>query len=153
MKIKYNEYKKVKTMKAVNQVDKDALRLSILDLEYKLSDLELKLSELENTLKHKTITIDNLYLKQLFVNKHDYVTAGQKVAEFSDISKAKIVIYIHKDDIHSLRTKKIFINAEPTRAEIIKIAKTPDDTYVSSYKTELQLSSDKFGEIVKIEFK
>jgi len=153
MKIKYNEYKKVKNMTAINQVDKDALRISILDLEYKLSDLELKLSELKNTLKHKAITVENLYLRQFFVNKHDYVTVGQKVAELSDISKAKIVIYVHKDDMHSLRTKKIHINAEPTQAKIIKIARTPDDTYVSSYKIELQLKSDKFGEIVKIEFK
>ena len=151
--IKNLEYRKIKDIKAMNDVEKDNLRLSILDIRYKMSVLKLQLNEVQESLKHKVIRVDNLYLKRLFVNKHDYVNIGQKVAEVNDVSKAKIVLYVHQRDIEGLKNKVIYINGKRTRAKMIKVAQTTDDTYVSSYMTELHLNYKRFGQIVKVEFK
>ncbi|KIM11837.1 MAG: hypothetical protein KU37_02985 [Sulfuricurvum sp. PC08-66] len=146
-------YKKAKDIAGKSQTEKDVLELSMLDAAYKVSATKLQIEELKETLSHKTITVTNRYIKSFFVNLHDYVNVGTKVAQIYDISKAKIILYLHKSDMENLSAKTIWINDQESNATIAKIDTTTDAVYVSSHKVEIHLDSSAFGEVVKVEFR
>lgn len=152
-KIHQRLYDNSKNIRGKSKTEKDTLLLALLAQQTKVSELELKIAELQDTLDKKRIFIRGLYLKELYVNLHDYVSVGTKVAQVYDISKGKMTLYIHKDDIKEIKEKKIYIDGVESSAVISKLDMTLDETYVSSYKAELVTHDISFGKLVTIEFR
>lgn len=153
LEINQSNYNKFITLKGQSKVDKDDKLLDIIDLKNSIASLKISIARLENTIANKTISIKNLYLKEFLVNKHDYVTAGTKVATVYDTSKSKVEIYVTKADFENIKNKIIYIDDKKTNLKINKIDITTDDTYISSHKIEIVIDSKDFGSPIKVEFK
>jgi hypothetical protein len=146
-------YESSKNIAGKSQSQKDTLHLNLLDLQVRIEDMKLSISELQDTLDKKSVKVKNLYVKEFYVNESDYVNVGAKMVELYDISKGRLTIYIHKNEIKDIKKKTIYINGVANRAEISKLDKTLDAVYVSSYKAELITDDVSFGKLVKVEFK
>lgn len=152
--IRNSLYEKAKTITGKSQTQIDELHLSALDMRYKTNDLKRQIKELQRTIDNKHIKVDNLYIKTLHVNKLDFVNAGTQLATLEDTSKAKLIVYVHKDEIKDLKNKTIYIDGNKSKtAKLIKLDSTTDTVYVSSHKAEIHLNSTEFGRVVKVEFR
>lgn len=145
-------YENTRAIAGKSQNEKDTLHLAYLAQQSKVADLELKVAELEDTLAKKEIKIANLYIKELFVHLHDYVTAGTKVAHAYDVSQGKVVLFVHKDEVQDLDKKSILIDGKPSTARLKKYDLSLDANYVSSHKVEIHLDDTRFGTLIEVEF-
>jgi len=153
LKTLQNNYEKFIKIKGKSQIDKDQKYYELLDLKINIDSVKLSISKLKDTIKKKSIKVNNFYVKKFNVNKGDYVGAGTKLAIVQDTTKSKLVIYVSSDDYLNLEKKAVYIDDKKGVATIEKIDKTPDTIYVSAYKVVLNLKSTNFGKIVKVEFK
>lgn len=153
LQINQNNYKKFIKIKGKSKVEKDNKLETIINLKSDIVSLKVQIEELKNTIKNKTITIKDLYIKEFLVNKYDYVNTSTKLLNAYDISKSKVTIYVNQNDYKNIQNKKIYINDKKTDFKIYKQDITTDKTYVSSYKVEILIDSKEFGSPIKVEFK
>ena len=152
-KIRRSLFENSKNVRGKSQTQKDTLLLALMTQQTRILELKLKIEELQDTLDKKDITLHNLYVKELYVHRHDYVTVGTKVAKVFDVTKGKLVLYIHKGDVEGIHKRTILIDGKPSSARISKLDLSLDETYVSSYKAELIIDDISFGKLVTVEFK
>jgi len=145
-------YEKYIQIKGKSQSDKDDKLYEVIELKITIETLRANIYEIKDTIKKKTIKVENLYLKEFSVNKGDYVSVGKELATAYDTSKSKLVVYVSGDDMKDIKDKTILINGEKEQSSIEKIDTTIDDVYVSAYKVTLITQNKNFGEVLKVEF-
>lgn len=148
-----NYYNKYKTITGKSDYEKDEKYMQIIELKNSIKNLELSITNTKDILNKKEITLNNLYLKEFIVNKYDYVNAGTKIATAYDTSKAKLVLYLNKEDYKDIKSKEIHLDGKKSNATIKKLDITPDKTFISAYKAEIEIDSKDFGQSVNVEFK
>lgn len=148
-----NYYNKYKTITGKSDYEKDEKYMQIIELKNSIKNLELSITNTKDILNKKEITLNNLYLKEFLVNKYDYVNAGTKIATAYDTSKAKLVLYLNKEDYKDIKSKEIHLDGKKSNATIKKLDITPDKTFISAYKAEIEIDSKDFGQSVNVEFK
>ena len=152
LKILESNYNKYITIRGKSQSDKDDKLYVLIELQISIESLKLNIKKLEDTLNKKEVSVKNLYIKEFNVNVGDYVQTGTKLATAYDISKSKLMVYVSKDDFEGISNKKVLINGIRDIANIHKIDKTLDETFVSAHKITLALDDYDFGKILKVEF-
>ncbi len=126
----------------------------ILNLKEQKINLEQKIALLKDTISKKNIALDKKYLYNLNVQKGEFVNIGLPIATISDISRAKIVLYLNEDELKNINSKKIYINGKETDLKFSKIWKIADKKYISSYRAEIIIKpEERFSELVKVEIK
>ncbi|MDQ1326327.1 MAG: hypothetical protein QG564_1452, partial [Campylobacterota bacterium] len=145
-------YQKYLQVAGKSAFEKDEKYYSVLDLKVTIENLKIQIAQLEDTIAKKRISVRNLYIKQLKASNGDYVTAGTQLATAYDISSAKAVVFVSRDDCENIEKKKILIDGKQNVAKIYKIDKIQDETMISAYRVEIILESSEFGRIVKVEF-
>ena len=146
-------YKKYITIKGKSQSDKDDKLYDIIELKISIESLKLSIRDVKYTIDKKNIDANNLYIKEFYVNKGNYVAVGAQLASAYDISKSKLVVYVSVDDYKDIKNKKILIDGKLSNiAKIEKIDKIVDATYVSAYKVTLLINSNEYGKVIKVEF-
>lgn len=127
----------------------------ILSLEQQLLDLKYKISQLKKSIKDKSIILNGEYLYSILVKKRDFVAMGTPIAKIQDISRAKLVLYLEKEEIETLNNKKIYIDEEVTNYKVDKIWRITDEKFISLYKAEIYIKAPKeqFSSLVKVEIK
>ena len=148
-----NYYNKYKTITGKSDYEKDEKYMEIIELKNSIKNLELSITNTKDILNKKEITLNNLYLKEFIVNKYDYVNAGTKIATAYDTSKAKLVLYLNKEDYKDIKSKEIHLDGKKSNATIKKLDITPDKTFISAYKAEIEIDSKDFAQSVNVEFK
>lgn len=148
-----NYFEKYKTIKGKSSYEQDEKYMEIIDLKHSIKSLELSVANTQDILNKKVIRLNNLYLKEFTVNQYDYVSAGTKIATAYDISKAKLIVYLNKEDYDNVLSKTIYLNGKQSDAKIKKLDITPDTTFISAYKAEIEIDSQNFGESITVEFK
>ncbi len=148
-----NYYNKYKTITGKSDYEKDEKYMQIIELKNSIKNLELSITNTKDILNKKEITLNNLYLKEFIVNKYDYVNAGTKIATAYDTSKAKLVLYLNKEYYKDIKSKEIYLDGKKSNATIKKLDITPDKTFISAYKAEIEIDSKDFGQSVNVEFK
>jgi hypothetical protein len=148
-----NYFEKYKTIKGKSSYEQDEKYMEIIDLKHSIKSLELSVANTQDILNKKVIRLNNLYLKEFTVNQYDYVSAGTKIATAYDISKAKLIVYLNKEDYDNILSKTIYLNGKQSNAKIKKLDITPDTTFISAYKAEIEIDSQNFGESITVEFK
>lgn len=148
-----NYYNKYKTITGKSDYEKDEKYMQIIELKNSIKNLELSITNTKDILNKKEIILNNLYLKEFIVNKYDYVNAGTKIATAYDTSKAKLVLYLNKEDYKDIKSKEIHLDGKKSNATIKKLDITPDKTFISAYKAEIEIDSKDFGQSVNVEFK
>ena len=145
-------YQKYVKIQGKSQSDKDEKYYELIELEISIESIKINIKTLQDTIKKKSISAKNLYIKEFLVNNGDYVSIGTQMANAYDISKSKLIVYASQDDYKDILNKKVLINGKEGIAKIEKIDKTLDETFVSAHKVTLTLENDNFGEIMKVEF-
>lgn len=148
-----NYFEKYKTIKGKSSYEQDEKYMEIIELKHSIKSLELSVANTQDILNKKVIRLNNLYLKEFTVNQYDYVSAGTKIATAYDISKAKLIVYLNKEDYDNVLSKTIYLNGKQSDAKIKKLDITPDTTFISAYKAEIEIDSQNFGESITVEFK
>ncbi|NOQ32260.1 MAG: HlyD family efflux transporter periplasmic adaptor subunit [Helicobacteraceae bacterium] len=153
--VKTSHYERIKKLSGKSQYEKDRYLNEMLTLKMQYQDAKNIVAELKDIIAKKNLSVNNLYLKKLFVRKGEYVRAGTPLFEVEDHSKSRITIYISRADLVDLEKKKILINGSETHEyKIEKVATSADDKYLSLYRVELVKNSpSKFGEVLSVEVK
>lgn len=165
---KNRNYERIKNLPIKSNIEKDKeffdlsttqnQQLSTLEkietIHSQLNDTRLRLIQLQRSIQDKHISAEGMVLYKLHVKKGQVVAMGMSLAEIADISKAKLTIFLNKDEIEDVRSKTIYLNDKPTNYEIDKIWPLSDTEHISSYKTEIVIDAPKqFSQLYKIEFK
>lgn len=145
-------YQKYLQVAGKSAFEKDEKYYLVLDLKVTIENLKIQIAQLEDTIAKKQISVNKLYIKSFQTNNGDYVTAGTQLAKAFDISRAKLVVFVSRNDYENIKNKKILIDGKHNNAEIYKIDKIQDETMISAYRVELLLQSNDFGKIVEVEF-
>ncbi len=169
LEIEEKNYQKINNLKTKSQFEKDAKLLNLINLknsyiQTKLNletlklqkvDLDLKIKNLQDIIKKKNIKVKKgLYIYKIYPNIDDFVTAGAKLLDLHDLSKAKLTIFVSSEDIVDIEKKTIYIDQKPTKYKIAKLWRVADTKNISSYKVEIIIDKpDIFSKLVKIEFK
>ncbi len=168
IKKKNVNYERIKDLPIKSNVEKDKeffdlsstqnQHLSTLEkietIHSQLSDTSLRLAQLKRAIRDKHISAKGMVLYKLYVKKGQVVNAGVNLAEVADIAKAKLTIFLNRDEIEDVKGKEIYLNGEPTAYQIDKIWPLSDTEHISSYKTEILIEAPRqFSQLYKIEFK
>jgi len=126
----------------------------ILSLQRQISDIDFKIEMLRDRISKKSINLKNLYLYRLFVKKGDYATPAKPLALVDDLSRAKLTIFLSKEELENIDKKSIYIQGKKTNLKFSKIWKEADEKFISSYKAEIILEPKyRFSTLVKVEVK
>lgn len=165
---KEENYKKIKLLKIKSIVEKDRefynligaknlvlnTRKEILNLKVKLADLDLRYAQLQKTIKDKRLVADGFVLYSLLVKTGKVVTKSTPLAQIADISKAKLTIYLDKNDVEDAKQREIYLDGKKTNYKITRLIKIADTINISKYKAEIIVKAPKvFSNLVKVELK
>ena len=126
----------------------------ILNLKNQLASLNQKIAMLMDRIDKKSIKVKNRYLYKLNVREGEYINIGMPIATISDISKAKLTIFLSDDELKDIDKKSIYINGKKTNLKFSKIWKIADSKYISAYRAEIVLKPiDRFSKLIKVEVK
>ena len=165
---KYSLYKKTAPLASSSVSQKDSLfsayisaksqynatQEKVLNLENQKVTLSQKIALLQDRLSKKSIYVKSRYIYALNVKKGEFVTIGMPIATISDTTKAKLTLYLSREELSNLDSKSIYINDKKTDLKFSKIWKVADKKYISSYRAEIVLKPiDRFSTLVKVELK
>ena len=169
MKIDKQNYKRVQNLSSYSKVQKDAKLLSSINstngyiqsktslenLKTQRADLTVRIARLEDSIAKKNIRVKKgLYIYKLYPNIGDFVNMGSPLLDSSDISKARLTIYVTKEDLKGIKEKKIFIDDKATEYKIDKLWTIADTQNISAYQTEIVIDKPEvFSTLMKVEFK
>jgi multidrug resistance efflux pump len=169
MKIAKANYERVKNLSSYSKVQKDNKLLSAITstnsyiqskssletLKTQRADLKLRIETLEDTISKKNISVTKgLYIYKIYPKVGDFVTMGAPLIEMADISKARLTIFVTKEDLEGIEDKKIYIDAKETPYRIDKLWQIADSKNISAYKTEIIIDKPKhFSTLMKVEFR
>ena len=165
---KYSLYKKVAPLASSSISQKDTLFAAyvsaksqyngtlekILNLENQKVNTEQKIAILKDRISKKSIYVKDRYIYSLNVKVGEFVTMGMPIATLSNIKKAKLTIYLSKEELANLDSKSIYINGKKTALKFSKVWKVADKKYISSYRAEIILKPvENFSTLMKVEIK
>jgi len=168
MQKKLNMYKKVAPLASTSISQKDSLFSAfvsaksqyngvlekVLNLENQKVTLSQKIATLNDRLSKKSIFVKNRYLYALSVKRGEYINIGKPIATVSNISRAKLTIYLSEDELKNIDKKSIYIDGKKTDLKFSKIWKIADSKYISSYRAEIILKPiSRFSKLIKVEVK
>jgi multidrug resistance efflux pump len=154
--IKDRNYQSIKQIRAKGKIEKDNYKVEVINYKSQERDLINTIETLKDTIDKKNIKISELFIKEFLVSQGEFVAVGTPLLNAEDHSAAKIVIYVDKNDLKDIETKKVFINDTlKHNYKVSKVSRNVDKTFISSYKVELinHKQIDTFGNVVKVEIK
>jgi len=144
----FTQYISAKTQYFSTQEKIDSLKKQRLDI---LNRIE----KLKDQIGKKTIKVKNKFIYKMMVNRGDFVNMGTPLAKVKDLSQAKLVLFLEKDELQGIKQKTIYINGKSTTHKVSKIWSVADEKFISSYRTEIIIPNpkDNFSRLLKVEFK
>ena len=131
-----------------------SLRGQTVDIKTQLRDLDTNIATLKKSIKDKKISSNGMYIDELYVKKDDFVNLGTSIMKVLDMSKAKLTVYLTKEDVQEMENKVIFLDGKPTQYRFNKIWNVADSKYISSYRAELVVEApERFSKLIKIELR
>jgi TfoX/Sxy family transcriptional regulator of competence genes len=153
LKIQKDTLKSFNKVSSKSKLEKDSQKITILNTSATISDLSIKIATLQDTIKNKTLKEKSSYISNIFVKEGDWVNRGTLLYSTSDLSKAKLEIFVSIKDIETITNKTIFLDGKKTDLKIDKIYQTTDTKHISAYKVNIIVPQIKvFSKLVKINF-
>lgn len=165
---KKKNYNAINAMSIKSQLEKDRefynlisaknqyfnTKKEINNLKMQLSDSLYKLSRIEKVIKDKKISNKNFMLYSLLVKKNQFVNFATPLAKIADVSKAKLTIYLSKEDFENRKLKTIYIDNHKTQYKISRAISIADTQNISKYKVEIIIDAPTiFSTLVKVDLK
>jgi hypothetical protein len=125
-----------------------------LSYDKQILDMSDRADRLRDTIAKKRVAVERGYLYRLDVRRDDYATPGKTLAVVDDIDRAKLVIYLDRDELEGIMGKKVYIDGRESDAMIEKVWRESDGRYISSYRVEIVLKPRRiFSSLVKVELR
>ena len=168
VKRKTQNYEKIKSLKIKSSVEKDrefydlittqnqyfSTQKELENLKIQENDLHLRKVQLQRSIKDKHLSANEKVLYKLMVKKGQVVAMATPLAQVADISKAKLSIFVNKNDLEGIKSKIIYIDGERSAYKITRLWNIADEQHLSSYKLEILIDAPKyFSKLIKVEFK
>jgi multidrug resistance efflux pump len=127
----------------------------IISLQKQILDMQYKIAQLEDSVTKKSIVLEHKYLYKLMVRAGDFVVPGTPLAKVEDMSRAKLVLFLDKDELLDINAKSLYLNGSKTTYKIDKIWKMADEKFISSYRAEIYITAPQgmFSDLMKVEIK
>jgi len=166
--IKKSYYERVKSIATSTVTQKDnansayiassnqvlATQEKIINLKKQILDLNYKIAMLKDTIGKKSISSKGRYIYKIMVRAGEFASPGMPLAIVDDLSKAKLVIYLNKDELKDIKNKKVYIDGAESSEQISNIWKETDDKFISEYKAEIIIDPKyQFSSLLKIELR
>ncbi|MGP1450029.1 MAG: hypothetical protein ACTTJS_02725 [Wolinella sp.] len=159
--IKDETAQNIESLKTKSRIQKESERINALNARIshlqtleQIDSLRSSIATRADTIEKKSISVENRYIYKINVNVGEYVTAGTSIASVMDVSSAKVVFFISKDEAENISKKSIYINGKKSDAKISKLYKVADSEHISEYRIEAILPSvGIFSQLIKIELK
>lgn len=169
MQIAKKNYEKVKGLSSYTRVQKDAKLVSAINatnsylqskttqqnLKTQLVDLKERIIALEDSISKKHVFVKKgHFIYKIYPRKGDFVTMGSPLLQSADISKARLSVYVTKEDLLGIEEKKIFIDGKETSYKIEKLWKMADSKNISAYRCDILIDKPElFSVLKKVEFR
>ena len=165
---KKSYYNRVSNLKTSSRVLKDnsydsyinasnqmlATKEKVINLKKQILDLEHKQITLSDGISKKSIQVSGKYIYNIMVREGGFATPGMPLLVADDLSKAKLVLYLDRDELEGINKKSIYIDDNKTDLKFAKIWSVADEKFVSSYRAEIITEPIfKFSKLVKVEMK
>ena len=165
---KEQNYENIKNLKIKSKIEKDReyadliasqnLLLStekeLQNLKVQIADLELRQVQLKQTLHYKNITAKGFVLYELLVRPGQVVNIATPLAKVADLSRAKLTIYLQREDMQNLDKKVVYIDGKKTSYKVSRVADIADSVHLSKYKAQIIIKAPRvFSNLVKVELK
>ncbi len=124
------------------------------NITIQLNDLQLREAVLKKSIHDKHIRNQGWMLYDLLVSKGAFVNPSTPLAQLADVSKAKLVIYLNRDEIEGVLEKVVYIDGEKSPYKVTKVWNVADAKHLSNYKAEIVIDAPKiFSNLVKVELR
>jgi len=165
---KRQNYKKVEKLKFKSSVEKDrefydlvvsenlylSTQKEIQNLKLQILDLKLRKAQLKQRLSDKYLTAKGFVLYSVLVKVGQVVGVSTPLAKVADVSKAKLTIYLDKDDVLDAQKKVIYIDGKKTDYKISRLLHISDSVNISKYMAQIIINSPKlFSRLATVELK
>lgn len=165
--IKKRNYERIKNLSTKSQYEKEQ-RLSdylnanslylnqmskIENLKIQLADIESSIGVLKDTIAKKSIYLSG-YVYKIYPKKGDFVAMGAPLADVADTSRAKVTLYLDREELKNIDKKSIYIDGKRSDVEIYIKKIIPDKVHITQYEVQMIIPKPKiFGNLVKVEIK
>ncbi len=165
---KRDNYKKIESLKIKSQVEKNRefydlvasenlflnTKKEIQNFKIQIADLKLREAKLKRILEDKSLRAKGYILYELLVKSGQVVNISTPLAKVADISKAKLTIYLNKDEVIDIKNKIVYIDGIKTNYKVDRVLNIADSKNISKYMAQIIIKSPKiFSKLVKIELK
>ncbi|RUM64930.1 MAG: HlyD family secretion protein [Sulfurimonas sp.] len=165
---KKRNFERIKNLKIKSSVEKDRefydlvasqnqylnTQKELANITIQLNDLQLREAVLKKSIRDKHLSNKGWMLYDLLVHQGAFVTPSTPLAQLADVSKAKLVIYLNRDEVEGALAKTLYINGIKSPYKITKIWRIADAKHLSSYKAEIVMDAPKvFSNLVKVELR
>ncbi len=163
---KTKNFERIKDLKIKSSVEKDRefydlinsqnqyinTQKELANIRIQLNDLELREAVLKKSLTDKHISNEGFVLYALLVKEGQFVNPSTPLAQLADVSKAKLVIYLNRDEAENALSKTLYLDGEKSSHKISKVWNIADAKHLSNYKAEIIINAPKlFSNLVKVE--
>jgi len=154
-------YDKIKTLRIKSQTDKDrefydiaSTKEKIQTIKQQLQELNFRKLQLQKNISDKHIVKSGFMVYKLLTKKGEVVNLGSPLVEVADIRKAKLTLFLNRDEIDKIKTKNIYINDEKSELTIDKVWSIADSKHLSAFRAEIIIPAPKqFSKLIKVEIK
>jgi len=165
---KRDNYKKIESLKIKSQVEKNRefydliasenlllnTKKEIQNFKIQIADLKLREAKLKRIVEDKSLRAKGYILYELLVKSGQVVNISTPLAKVADISKAKLTIFLNKDEVIDIENKIIYIDGIKTNYKVDRVLNIADSKNISKYMAQIIIKSPKiFSKLVKVEFK
>ena len=165
---KRDNYKRVASLKIKSQIEKDReyhdmissenmllnTEKAIQTLKVQITDLKLRAAQLKRSIFYKNLKAKGFVLYELLVKPGQVVNPSTPLAKIADTSKAKLTIYLNKEDVADAKKKVVYIDGIKTPYKVTRISFIADTKNISKYMAQIIIKAPAiFSKLVKIELK
>lgn len=165
-KLREERFNKIMNMKSQSEVEKEnsqiasisatnqllSMKDGILAMKSQKESLENNIAHLKDTISNKLFVENKRVIQKLYVKAGDVVNPSQPLYEALDVSKAKLTIFLSREDAKN--PKNIYLDGVKSDVKFSKIYSVADEKHLSSYKAEIIIPAPKqFSSLVKVELK
>jgi len=126
----------------------------VANLKKQILDLEYKVKMLEDSIAKKSIKLKGRYLYKIMVRAGEFAAPGMPLVIADDLSKAKITLYLDRDELKDIKNKKVYVDGSEEGISISRIWKEADEKFISAYRAEVILEPKyPFSSLLKVEVK
>ncbi len=155
LKRKEAYFQRMDKLTTVSTTQKDNAFYSFASAKTQYLDMQYKIAQLEDSIRKKSLVLNNKYLYKLMVRKGDFVNPGSSLAQIEDVSKAKLVLFLEPEELSGLDQKIVYLNGEKTEYKVDKVWQVADEKFISSYRAEIYIPTPKglLSKLIKVEIK